>query len=268
VPDSEATTCCQQGCDSKFGFFGKSRHHCRQCGNIFCDKCCKGEGIDRKCTNCKSQEIPGKATSIERPNTDPKFTPNPENIETLTIRYNFIHDNQARQLLHDALLKKNGNQGEALQIVDGILQTISNLSTSELNKRVIKEQPVLQRTQTQTQGAAAVARYVPNPDSVRQVMVRFPSMERRIAVQYLTDALEQFNGDQARALYDALHMEGGYKMSRKSKVKKMSRKSKAKMSRKSKAKKMSRKSKVEKRSRKSRVEKRSRKSKAKMSRKK
>ena len=267
MPDSQATKCCREGCDSKFGLlFGKSRHHCRQCGNIFCDKCCTDEGIDKKCRNCKSEEIPGKATSLERPNTDPKFTPNPENIQTLTRRYNFIHDNQARQLLRDALLKNNGNQGEALKRVDGILQTILNLSTSELNKRVIKEQSVLQITQTQTQGAAAVARYVPNPDSVSEVMVRFPNMERIIAVQYLTDALAHFNGDQARALDDTLHMEGGYKMSRKSKAK-MSRKSKAEMSRKSKAK-MSRKSKVKKRSRKSRVEKRSRKSKAKMSRKK
>ena len=263
VPDSEATKCCREGCDSKFGFFGKSRHHCRQCGNIFCDKCCTDEGIDKKCRNCKSEEIPGKATSLERPNTDPKFTPNPENIQTLTRRYNFIHDNQARQLLRDALLKNNGNQGEALKRVDGILQTILNLSTSELKKRVIKEQSVLQITQTQ--GAAAVAHYVPTEESIRQVMQQM-NVNRDWAVRELTEALTQFRGDQQAALQYVLTMEGGYKMSRKSKAK-MSRKSKAEMSRKSKAK-MSRKSKVKKRSRKSRVEKRSRKSKAKMSRKK
>ena len=207
LPDSEATNCCQ--CDSTFGFFG--RHHCRQCGKIFCGKCCKGDRINRKCTNCKSNPIPDKAISMERPVpvTDSQFSPYPNSIVELTRDYSFINDYQARQLLSDALLfKTNGDQGKALDIVKRILQTISNLSPPELNARVIREQQLVeQRPREQTQGAAA-ARYVPNPPT----------------------------------------MEGGYKMSRKSKAK-MSRKSKAKMSRKSKDK-MSRKSKVKKMSRK------------------
>ena len=156
---------------------------------------------------------------MERPNTKSKFEPINSSIQTLTEKYTFIDDYQARQLLSDALLlKTNGDQGKAFDNVNRILQTISKLSPPELNARVREQQLVEQRP------GAAAARYVPNP----------------------------------------LTMEGGYKMSRKSKAK-MSRKSKAKMSRKSKAKmsrkfkaKMSRKSKV-KMSRKSKVKKMSRK---------
>jgi hypothetical protein len=197
---------------------------------------------------------------MERPNTNSKFAPNPDNIQTLTRRYNFIENDEARQLLHDALLKNNGIQGEALERVDRILHTISQMRAPQLNERVEREQLVEQRPRAR--GAAAVAHYVPTEESIRQVMQQM-NVNRDWATHNLADALIQFRGDQQAALQDVLQMLGGYKMSRKSKVK-MSRKSKVKMSRKSKVK-MSRKSKV-KMSRKSKT-KMSRKSKTKMSRK-
>ncbi|CAK8692437.1 zinc finger FYVE domain-containing protein 21-like [Clavelina lepadiformis] len=37
VPDNEVTTCCS--CNKPFGFFNR-KHHCRRCGQCFCDQCC------------------------------------------------------------------------------------------------------------------------------------------------------------------------------------------------------------------------------------
>jgi len=206
---------------------------------------------------------------MERPNTNPRFTPNPDNIQTLTRRYNFIGHDEARQLLHDALLKNNGNQSGALERVNGILQPISQMRAQQLNDKVVREQLVEQRPR-RAQGAAAVEHYVPNEESILQVLQQM-NVTRDWATNHLAEALILSRGNQEAALQEVLQLLGGYKMSRKSKAK-MSRKSKAKMSRKSKVKsrkskaKMSRKSKA-KMSRKSKT-KMSRKSKTKMSRKK
>ncbi|WP_044874327.1 FYVE zinc finger domain-containing protein [Pseudomonas sp. LFM046] len=67
IPDSERTRCA--GCNNEFGMF-RWKHHCRQCGDIFCDDCSKkkkhlkhparrdsndnSEGPHRVCNNCFS----------------------------------------------------------------------------------------------------------------------------------------------------------------------------------------------------------------------
>ncbi len=37
-PNSEADRCSNTVCNSEFGFFN-SKHHCRECGKIYCDNC-------------------------------------------------------------------------------------------------------------------------------------------------------------------------------------------------------------------------------------
>ncbi|GFY63756.1 putative 1-phosphatidylinositol 3-phosphate 5-kinase [Trichonephila inaurata madagascariensis] len=59
MPDTEADSCLN--CDSKFSQF-RRKHHCRNCGKIFCNKCCLEKiplphfGInepEKVCNNCK-----------------------------------------------------------------------------------------------------------------------------------------------------------------------------------------------------------------------
>ncbi|KAK6181126.1 hypothetical protein SNE40_009055 [Patella caerulea] len=39
VPDNDCGYCMQRSCQSKFDFI-RRRHHCRRCGNCFCNSCC------------------------------------------------------------------------------------------------------------------------------------------------------------------------------------------------------------------------------------
>ena len=44
VPDSAAAACMAPRCDATFSFF-KRRHHCRRCGEIFCDSCSRSRVV-------------------------------------------------------------------------------------------------------------------------------------------------------------------------------------------------------------------------------
>jgi adenine/guanine phosphoribosyltransferase-like PRPP-binding protein len=79
VPDSEVTAC--KSCDKKFGTLTR-KHHCRLCGNVFCNSCSqqrtsRGLGGEvfgkpaRACMDCyrevHSQAAPEFRTSVSRP---------------------------------------------------------------------------------------------------------------------------------------------------------------------------------------------------------
>ncbi|MBK2123773.1 FYVE zinc finger domain-containing protein [Fangia hongkongensis] len=46
LPDSKASSCMSDSCTRSFDFFTR-RHHCRRCGNIFCDKCLDKYTLDK-----------------------------------------------------------------------------------------------------------------------------------------------------------------------------------------------------------------------------
>lgn len=46
VPDSSSPDC--TACARPFSFLLRSRHHCRVCGDLFCDACSSGEAAERQ----------------------------------------------------------------------------------------------------------------------------------------------------------------------------------------------------------------------------
>ena len=60
VPDSDVSMCYQ--CGEQFGAVCR-KHHCRQCGRVYCSKCCQHKVINPTCT-CKYDNcFTGLATS-------------------------------------------------------------------------------------------------------------------------------------------------------------------------------------------------------------
>merc|ERR1711964_851218 len=62
VKDAERSNCAQ--CNAQFTFY-RWRHHCRDCGDIFCDPCCPKPALlssKRTCKSCLAcdQSVPPK----------------------------------------------------------------------------------------------------------------------------------------------------------------------------------------------------------------
>lgn len=65
IPDSEVTKC--HKCQSAFGTFTR-KHHCRQCGNIFCSTCCsKKKIVPNPAKNPKEAEDANKPLRVCNP---------------------------------------------------------------------------------------------------------------------------------------------------------------------------------------------------------
>jgi hypothetical protein len=151
VPDSEATKCCSSECGSEFNVLTR-RHHCRQCGNIFCGECCQGIALERKCKNCKKYPIKNKTTAYaERIST---IHPLPENVQRLMDTFNFIDENQADALLYDSL-SKGHSQSKAFEIVERTLDSIAKMTQKELKDTLTKYRQIM--PQQTRQGAAAAS---------------------------------------------------------------------------------------------------------------
>eukprot|EP01059_Diplonema_ambulator_P013914 TRINITY_DN2461_c0_g1_i1.p2 TRINITY_DN2461_c0_g1~~TRINITY_DN2461_c0_g1_i1.p2 ORF type:complete len:113 (+),score=41.61 TRINITY_DN2461_c0_g1_i1:73-411(+) len=62
VPDSEVSSC--QNCEKSFGLTNR-KHHCRQCGGVFCAKCSGNKTVleggpghaQRVCTSCFNEQL-------------------------------------------------------------------------------------------------------------------------------------------------------------------------------------------------------------------